>query len=1240
MKKMKLKIIAMCTIILLTLTATAEIRNGSFEFGNLTSWTYVGDAWNTSPGTNTAPSSGFDGTYLANSFFSGESATGILKSATFTVAPNKCVQFLIGGWRSQNVATQYFWNYVTLCRASDDVELDRVWAPNITGDMALKTLNPNTNIAIDVYIKVVDDADGGGFAWISVDNFQIEEIKIPDPNNWDFETGTYTNWTVISGTAFGKPTTQNAGGQITGWEGIYYAGTLYPNDAGVDEQATGVLRSKTFTCPTNNAVSFLLNGWSSMGGFGNPGKVYNYVTLNLADGTELDRIYGPNQNVMQQVALESDVAYGNEVYIEVVDNCTSGAYAWIGVDNFQIINTKNFDFEEGYLGWDVVGSAWGTAPVTTNYIPVHFANNPIHGEYYANSMVGGEPATGTLRSATFTYPQDGYVKFLVGGYSKHWDTVIYNYVVLKDADTHAEYGKVYAPDQNDVTERSITNSSAFNKEVYIEVVDNCTSGTFAWIAVDYFQAKTPIPEPATGIQATKGSTNDRIIVSWYFNTEADKYIVYRNTTDDTNTAENISGELGDVTQFDDETALDNTDYYYWVKAGNSYGWSELSDYNIGFRTDSTGPDKPSNISPADGTEPDFPISLTASAYSDSGGWSFATSEWNISSNVTFSPRKRIRASSVNSIFLSSGELYSGTNYWRVRYKNDRNQWSEWSDASTFYLQRDTDSPFYFYETFNNVSGSGDVNKKSNASGRQLGFAAPIDYVFQGATEIGISAGNPNQLTLLGVEASCSPNFSFQEYNNFKIEFDITPNSAGSAFAFGKAEKNATPDSVGGMGVVFYGNGNYDVYSSNVKLGSFNNEAVNKTSFHIMIKVLTIDFDNSTAQIAMFADGQPLILWSEELVQPFHTNHYNYVYEKGNGFDYNNVTFYSFSGSTIFDNFQIQETPDDNLNVYKWTDDLTSEINSDYNYTHAINFNTENDYDINFVTFTGTGNSPVYGLNPVVQPGGTVYQRFVANDTASVKGDTWELSAADGLFETDSDWEAPPFYVAANGNKLLEHFIFSSADGIQIKLDGLTPGTSNIFAMHFRGWWGADFEYQIAANDDGALALAPVELYGAGTGTVFEYLYKVPENGKLNFTLSNCGLPMYSFSNFELTNAILPKLESLDLIDFGDVVAGQTITFKLPIFNFGAGTVSGIVSGADAQFQFLSGSNYFAQSESPDFLNISFTPPFEEEYSNTVYLTGSGGNELIELKGIGVPEPFLFIIYHLLILIYCFEKRKL
>jgi len=110
-------------------------------------------------------------------------------------------------------------------------------------------------------------------------------------------------------------------------------------------------------------------------------------------------------------------------------------------------------------------------------------------------MVGSEPAVGVLRSSTFTHPDNGFVKFLVGGHSTHWTPDIFNYVTLNRASDGFEYGRVYAPDQNFVKEAAITNPAAANVDVYLEIVDNCTSGGWAWISFDHLQTVV-IPEPA------------------------------------------------------------------------------------------------------------------------------------------------------------------------------------------------------------------------------------------------------------------------------------------------------------------------------------------------------------------------------------------------------------------------------------------------------------------------------------------------------------------------------------------------------------------------------------------------------------------------------------------------------------------------------------------------------------------------------------------------------------------------
>jgi len=1124
MKKLQFLSAIIIVTLFFAFTANADIINGGFETGNLTGWTLSGNgAFGNSPTTNDLPSplhanQPVEGMYYANSGYDSsdvwvEANTGILQSAAFTLEANEEVEFYIGGWSAAGGGA-FNWNYVALCRASDDVELDRAWTPN--GNDAIKAIvNHNTNISISVYLKVVDDGEGaGGYRWLSVDYFQIVEIVPPDPRNWDFETGTYTNWTVIFGNAFGQPTTQNAGGQITGWQGIYYAGTLYPENAGVNEAATGVIRSVTFTCPTNNAVSFLLNGWSSRGAFGNPGKVYNYVTLNLAsDGTELDRVWGPNENVMQNVALESILAYGKEVYIEVVDDCSSNAYAWIGVDYFRLVDTKNFDFEDGYVGWDVSGVAWGAAPVTTNWVPVHFAGNPIHLDYYANSMVGGEPQTGTLSSTTFTYPQDGYVKFLIGGWSS-WGggEGVYNYVSLKDASTHTEYGRVYAPGQNFVVDRAITNASAYNQEVYIEVVDNCTSNGFAWISVDYFQIKTFAPEPPEDVSATDGTYSDRVRITWTPSAESDKYAVYRATSAETNLAVDISGDIpGASNDYNDTTGLDNSNYYYWVKSGNIYGWSGFSDYDIGFRSSSSPPDKPVNQSPADGSLQNFPVALSASVYNDAGGWPFENSKWQLSSEVSFSSPREFQGGPTNIVDALSGMIFTGTNYWRVSYMSDRNKWSDWSDSTTFIVERDVNSPYYFFDTFNNVSGSGDANMGYYNAGRQYGTAAPLDYSISGITEVGQSAATPNKLTLNGV-ASCSPNYSFTDYTNFVIEFDVFPaNSSWTGISFGKIAQNAFPVSPGGIGIVFFGagasaTGVYQVFSGETTVAGGLVHAPNHTNMHVKIAVAAENFENDTAYISMYINGKPFPLRQDEFIDPNPTNNhpiYFYAYERSSGFSANYITLYNNGDVGVIDNFKVSpcgaqmttRTWENNADMWIGTSNPVAE------FTHAVNLNWDTEINVDGLPFEAPGEIAVLQTNDSIN---------------ELHGSNWSLFGADGNMSAGQfEFQSAPL-PTGTGADIVKYFYYGWGSSIGITLSNLTPGSSNIFNIYGRPFANTSPRQSYVSGSDGGVFLVD-ENSPTGKCQIISYDYLANADG--TFTLTFTPQPaqdyiLYGFSSVE------------------------------------------------------------------------------------------------------------------------------
>ena len=1037
--------------------------------------------------------------------------------------------------------------------------------------------------------------------------------------NGGFETGSFTNWTLTGNGAFGdSPRSELRFNQPT--EGSYYADSGFNASNEWVETNTGVLQSDNFILGPDEVVLFDIGGWSKWGG---GGFEHCYVGLFLAaDGSELDRAWTPNAND----AVPANLLYGTnidmEVYIKVVDDGTNAGYAWLSVDNFMILDTvdPNFDFENGYMNWDVTGPAWGNGPATTNYFPLNSVGFGCHGDYFALSLAGGETATGTIKSINFTLPKDSQLNFMICGwsYTPPDATPTYNYVTVKKVSDDTQIGDiVYAPGAdslplNSFVDAVVSNTTGIDQEVYIEAVDNADGSGYAWFGIDYFQIETPEPDAPMGVSATKGSTNDRVIVTWYFDAEATKYIIYRNTVANTNTIINISGELGDVTQFDDTTAFDNSNYYYWVQAGNSFGWSPLSDYDTGFRTDSTGPDKPVNISPVDGSEPDFPISLAASAYSDSGGWPFVTSEWHISSSAGFSPIIKILTDAVTNITPPTGDLYSGTNYWRVRYGNTKNKWSDWSDATTFIFQRDTNSAFYFYETFNNIPGSGDVNKAYYVSGRQYGTAAPLDYSIVGSTEVGMAATIPNKLVLNGT-AGCSPNFSFDDYTEFKIVFDVEPHKLdGSAdyfsLCFGKSTQNSlAPNSISGAGLVFPADGKFYSYDSETQLIGGSTIPTNK-EFEIEVTASVIDFDNGTAVYTVFANGDPMIQNS------------NYGYVDIGGFEKNYITMFSSNSvsanPTVVDTVSIQETYS-KITVTNWTSDADSFVESSKTYTHAVNLNGDN-IDINGVTFHGTPGGSFAGTN---FPNGSEY---------CVSNGSWEMmSSQGGVYFISGGSIVAADGITGNSQTFAENFCFwgsAMVDGnsFAIKLSGLAPFSSNRMTIYTYAWEDANRECYFNSSAGGIIDKVNQDTYGTGNGLIMQYDYIALADG--TFTLISlppvdASFHVSGFSNEETAKAE-PQLDVDRHLYFGEVVVGNSKTVPLDIRNIGGGVVAGTISGAAPEFSLTN--IYYATALTSDIINVVFTPTSDGNYTNVITLSGSGGSAEVELKGTGVPEPISVI----------------
>lgn len=149
----------------------------------------------------------------------------------------------------------------------------------------------------------------------------------PPFDNADFEAGDLRGWTADPNW---RVDNNAAGGWYSGWQGLGYA---WSGQGG--EPATGRLRSPEFAL-TQPGVEVWIAGWADIRG--RTAGRWNYVTLNLADGTELDRRYAPNSVAFTPVVLFSPEHIGARVYIEAVDNAAEATFSMLCIDKVSVVD--------------------------------------------------------------------------------------------------------------------------------------------------------------------------------------------------------------------------------------------------------------------------------------------------------------------------------------------------------------------------------------------------------------------------------------------------------------------------------------------------------------------------------------------------------------------------------------------------------------------------------------------------------------------------------------------------------------------------------------------------------------------------------------------------------------------------------------------------------------------------------------------------------------------------------------
>ncbi|MAG84474.1 hypothetical protein CMK10_09965 [Candidatus Poribacteria bacterium] len=138
---------------------------------------------------------------------------------------------------------------------------------------------------------------------------------------------------------------------------------------------------------------------------------------------------------------------------------------------------NNGGFETGTLdGWQVDGNAWGV----TNR-----ERGGWRGNFHAESLVGGEEATGMMKSDMFTVT-GRLIGISINGWNR--DPLRPNQCVLKDSLTNEVLRTVSPPNQDAFSTKFWDVSDLVGRQVYLMIVDNdddtLKKGGFAWIGLN------------------------------------------------------------------------------------------------------------------------------------------------------------------------------------------------------------------------------------------------------------------------------------------------------------------------------------------------------------------------------------------------------------------------------------------------------------------------------------------------------------------------------------------------------------------------------------------------------------------------------------------------------------------------------------------------------------------------------------------------------------------------------------
>jgi len=287
----------------------------------------------------------------------------------------------------------------------------------------------------------------------------------------------------------------------------------------------------------------------------------------------------------------------------------------------------------------------------------------------------------------------------------------------------------------------------------------------------------------------------------------------------------------------------------------------------------------------------------------------------------------------------------------------------------------------------NVTGSGSINFDVSG-GRQSGRLAPYSYtVGSGQTTVNDSGPFAGKCRL---ETTTTIGLTENLTNSFIIELEIKVNSvnesAWTGICFGKDGALWEPWKLTGMSIFFRDSGTFSVLDNNTGIAEFPYSQSQEQKIKICVTQSKVGED---ALVSIFLNGSPIVI---------DTSDNSTVFNHSGGFTNNYITImgYGVNSDSSIDNLKISTLQDSGPEISPWTGDDDSGISSSKFYSHAINFTTESDVNINDITFEGVGTATAGTGWALSSPSNSFAYFYLDNDLSGNSS----LLGTGAVFSTD------------------------------------------------------------------------------------------------------------------------------------------------------------------------------------------------------------------------------------------------